>query len=100
MVRFSDVIGVSILAHLTYTVSFSLYEKLKKDFKDDKSIISRISSISSISSIQSIVNFMEFREDKPRPKQKTNLSKENKAASKIQKCWLSRKRDILEYEFL
>ena len=97
MVRLSDVIGVSILAHLTYTVSLSLYEKIKKDFEDDKSVISRISSISSMSSIKSIVNFIE---DIPRQKTKRKPSKENEAASKIQKFWLSRKRDILEYEFI
>ena len=65
MVRLSDVIGVSILIHLTYTVSCKLYHKLTEE--DETVVISRISSISSINSMQLDVH-----------------------ASRIQKCWLSR----------
>ena len=83
MVRLSDVIGVSILIHLTYTVSCKLYHKLTEE--DETVVISRISSISSINSMQLDVH-----------------------ASRIQKCWLSRVPKVpkepevieLEYEFI
>ena len=74
MVRLSDVIGVSIMIHLTYTVSCKLYQKLTEE-DETVSVISRISSISSINSI--VVKLID-------------VQLLNKSASRIQKCWLSK----------
>jgi len=88
MIRLSDAIGVSILIHLTYVVSRGIYDEFKtlSRISSMSSIVSR-TSLTSIQSIQSIPRII-------------GIELRNESALKIQRLWLSRKRDKLQYVFI